>query len=126
VCRLFFVAPLIPIKKLIFERGNSISAPEATDSPVQPVSAPPVQLALAEARHENPGSSSPPAVPKFGRELRQEDWMIACVGAVAGFASGLLGIGGGTIVTPLLALLTGKVCYQRWQVPVRICRCNVM
>eukprot|EP00775_Hariotina_reticulata_P004985 gene4984-5227_t len=33
--------------------------------------------------------------------------MIGVVGSVAGFASGLLGIGGGTVVTPLLAMATG-------------------
>ena len=41
------------------------------------------------------------------RPLRGSDAALAAVGLVSGFASGLLGIGGGTVVTPLLALLSG-------------------
>ena len=41
------------------------------------------------------------------RPLRGSDAALAAVGLVSGFASGLLGIGGGTVVTPLLAVLSG-------------------
>ena len=37
------------------------------------------------------------------RPLRGSDAALAAVGLVSGFASGLLGIGGGTVVTPLLS-----------------------
>lgn len=42
------------------------------------------------------------------RSLRGSDVALAAVGMVSGFASGLLGIGGGTVVTPLLAVLSGE------------------
>lgn len=45
-------------------------------------------------------------------------FMLGATGAAAGVASGLLGIGGGTIVTPLLAMLTPLT-----QVRLHICSC---
>ena len=42
--------------------------------------------------------------------LKEMSWsntvLLGMTGATAGVASGLLGIGGGTVVTPLLAILT--------------------
>jgi hypothetical protein len=34
-------------------------------------------------------------------------WVYACIGVAAGFFSALFGVGGGTIVVPLLVLLAG-------------------
>ena len=44
--------------------------------------------------------------------LKEMSWsntvLLGMTGATAGVASGLLGIGGGTVVTPLLAILTPR------------------
>ena len=73
---LLCAAPLVPLKALAFAKRGETSADD-----------------------ENENSAFDATAPLNASSL-------AAIGACAGFASGLLGIGGGTIVTPLLALTT--------------------
>jgi uncharacterized membrane protein YfcA len=85
---LIAVAPLVPLKAyLLSTHSNGYEAAEVT-----------AEEAKANAQSEDPFRSlaEKPVHVLAGLVL---------TGAVAGFASGLLGIGGGTIVTPLLAVL---------------------
>ena len=49
-----------------------------------------------------------PTLEDFGEMGPGRAAILAAIGAVAGFSSGMFGVGGGVIVTPLLALLTDK------------------
>ena len=49
-----------------------------------------------------------PTLEDFGEMGPGRAGILAAIGAVAGFSSGMFGVGGGVIVTPLLALLTDK------------------
>ena len=53
--------------------------------------------------------------------------LLGMTGAVAGVASGLLGIGGGTVVTPLLAILTplSQVGESACKLLTGCCRCDL-
>lgn len=78
---LLCAAPLVPLKALAFAKRGDGARAEKT------------------ALHINHSRSFDALAPARASSL-------AAIGACAGFASGLLGIGGGTIVTPLLALTT--------------------
>ena len=81
---LLCAAPLVPLKALAFAKRGDGACAEKT--------------ALL-TKHTNHSRSFDALAPARASSL-------AAIGACAGFASGLLGIGGGTIVTPLLALTT--------------------
>ncbi|KAG2482413.1 hypothetical protein HYH03_018648 [Edaphochlamys debaryana] len=126
---LFLVAPLVPLKSYLFKH-HAGPAPGPAGAQAQAQAGPqgaagsaaaggsaggtaeaaagakavPGGEAAAEGAKEGQGGGRP--VLKW-RELRPTDGVLVVTGAVAGFASGLLGIGGGTIVTPLLTLATG-------------------
>eukprot|EP00884_Botryococcus_braunii_P003258 jgi/Botrbrau1/12933/Bobra.92_1s0013.1 len=127
---LYVVAVLVPLKPLIFTMREAHSS-EATgphglpeEAGIHPASGAgtgtkglPVLIPLA-ARHVasmKVGQASAEGEGWWmrGVERMREEWpgwpaaaALLATGAVAGFASGLLGIGGGTIVTPMLALST--------------------
>ncbi|GIL77420.1 hypothetical protein Vretifemale_6874 [Volvox reticuliferus] len=102
---LFFVAPLVPLKPYIQRNyagkgleplgaGSSGSATTCNDADS-------AVGAHVEAAPEPPKSNA------LWRPLRNSDAVLIATGTLAGFASGLLGIGGGTVVTPLLTVATG-------------------
>jgi hypothetical protein len=118
---LYFVAPLVPLKAVLFS-GSKASAPVTPTGEEQEGKAPTYGAADKDAPAVSPTNSKESEVAPTGplslfRPLRSSDAALAATGIVAGFASGLLGIGGGTIVTPALALFTGMGQVQvgfRW------------
>jgi hypothetical protein len=112
---LFAMAPLVPAKVFIFERYTA-----KTPSDGQPSNdggggggggdAPPAAAGGAPAAAA--AAPSPPGAPSWAA-FTASDAVVLGTGVIAGFASGLLGIGGGTIVTPMLALATGMPQVRR-------------
>ncbi|WIA20878.1 hypothetical protein OEZ85_005225 [Tetradesmus obliquus] len=113
---LYFVAPLVPLKAFLFsnqqEQQQQQQQPQQQHEQQQPA-----QGAAAAATSSPQGcwASSSSSSSSWGSRILQElqqppsakDAALAATGSLAGFASGMLGIGGGTVVTPLLALATG-------------------
>jgi uncharacterized membrane protein YfcA len=123
---LFSVAPLVPLKAYLLaadEKGTkeenadvavetmvaAVTAATTTLVPTLPVTAPPPPPPSLPV-------SLPPDLSSLSSYMEQQYTnilkmgapnilLLAATGSVAGLASGLLGIGGGTIVTPLLALV---------------------
>uniref|UniRef100_A0A383VLY7 Membrane transporter protein n=1 Tax=Tetradesmus obliquus TaxID=3088 RepID=A0A383VLY7_TETOB len=102
---LYFVAPLVPLKAFLFSNQQEQQQEPAKQAQQQQQPA----QGLAAAGPSSTSSSSWRA--HILQELQQppsaKDAALAATGSLAGFASGMLGIGGGTVVTPLLALATG-------------------
>ncbi|KAI8470128.1 MAG: sulfite exporter TauE/SafE-domain-containing protein [Monoraphidium minutum] len=108
------VAPLVPLKALYLAT--------AAEEEAQPMTAPPAPAPAAAGAARLPAGAAAAAVaggggsdssggggaePSLLRPLRPADAFIVATGCLAGFASGLLGIGGGTVVTPFLAMFGG-------------------
>ncbi|GAX80459.1 hypothetical protein CEUSTIGMA_g7898.t1 [Chlamydomonas eustigma] len=132
---LYFVAAMVPLKTYLPSRNVPLLSPVAQqqdkESALQgmtslvDLSATPPSASLgngtqssnhgpAVAIDTSSSSSSYSASASTGhylalelRDLRPSDAVLAATGVVAGFASGLFGVGGGTIVTPALALFAG-------------------
>lgn len=110
---LYFVAPLVPLKAYLFSNQQQQQQQEAA-APTQAVAAEAADTASGSTGSSS--SSSPKATSsssglsllhQLQRPPTLQDAALAATGSLAGFASGMLGIGGGTVVTPLLALVTG-------------------
>ena len=86
---LLCAAPLVPLKAMAFATRGGDAGDEKRNAP-----------GLFEERTSDAREGA------FDATAPARASTLAAIGACAGFASGLLGIGGGTIVTPLLALTT--------------------
>jgi hypothetical protein len=118
---LYFVAPLVPLKAFLFtnqqqqQQGQQQGQQAGDTQNHQQQQQPALALAAADPSSNPSSSSSSSSSSSFGSRLLQQlqqpptakDAALAATGGLAGFASGMLGIGGGTVVTPLLALATG-------------------
>lgn len=111
---LFLVSGLLPVKVLVFSQLPKEPSKAGADDIVASAGG---AGAAAGADAATPGEAaaagsggleiSLEAVQQGLASLTPADAAVAGMGVVAGLASGLLGIGGGTIVTPLLAVATG-------------------
>ncbi|GFR45702.1 hypothetical protein Agub_g7012 [Astrephomene gubernaculifera] len=97
---LFLVAPLVPLKPYL-QQTYAGSGPAGVEAAAAATPA----AAVAAGPDAMPSSSF--LTSSLWRPLRGSDGVLLATGAIAGFASGLLGIGGGTVVTPLLTMATG-------------------
>ncbi|KXZ47658.1 hypothetical protein GPECTOR_33g540 [Gonium pectorale] len=110
---LFAVAPLVPLKPYIqkayggTDSGTGGSGDGGAAVVAAAAAAPAVAAAAESPAEADAGSSSAAARSALWRPLRESDAVLVATGTLAGFASGLLGIGGGTVVTPLLTVATG-------------------
>lgn len=94
------VAFLVPLKSFLFQnRTASVTSEKPTSASVSNV--PPERPARVSLSHLTQS-----AVSGFKDMPWTTTILLGITGATAGVASGLLGIGGGTVVTPLLAILT--------------------
>ena len=120
---LLCAAPLVPIKALVFKmREGETTTPAATDARGEGAGGSKETMAVATERRDGasgaltgPTGSAPTAEQSKSAKASKAKPafdaaafapQLVAVGMTAGLASGLLGIGGGTIVTPLLALLS--------------------
>ena len=102
---LMLVAPTVPLKDLLFRSPGTAGrapTPTATDVPSQPDMGSASRSDLGSS-----GSSNFGILAMEGGSQAAYACALVATGSCAGFLSGLLGIGGGIIVTPLLALSSG-------------------
>eukprot|EP00879_Flechtneria_rotunda_P007976 GHRR01008357.1.p1 GENE.GHRR01008357.1~~GHRR01008357.1.p1 ORF type:complete len:355 (+),score=135.51 GHRR01008357.1:447-1511(+) len=125
---LYFVAPLVPLKAYLFAESKNKQQhqqpslqqpPQLEGMTLAGVSQQPrgtlLPFAANPAASSTTTNSSLAEDSSFQARLQQTlsqpltaiDAAMAALGCIAGFASGMLGIGGGIIVTPGVALLTG-------------------
>jgi len=119
---LFCVAPLVPLKTYLLagEKGKKEEDTNIAVEAVAAVEATTTTTTLVSPPDTQPPPSLPLSLPvnlsSLSSYIEQQYinivkmgapnvLLLAATGSVAGLASGLLGIGGGTIVTPLLALV---------------------
>ena len=85
---LLFVGPIVPLKSYLFAHNTTDDGSSDEDNGNEGNK--------EQQQSEKKSSQTPMDVPTIA--------ILSATGAVAGLASGILGIGGGTVVTPLLAL----------------------
>ena len=103
---LLCAAPLVPIKAAVFmarERAGE-ATPDKNPDRDRAEDETATTTNTTTSRRRGSENTSPSSSSTF--DATSEAPKLAAIGVVAGLASGLLGIGGGTVVTPLLALVS--------------------
>jgi uncharacterized membrane protein YfcA len=104
---LLCAAPLVPIKAAVFmarERAGEATPEKNPDPDPDRAEDETATTTNTTASLRRGSENTSPSSSKF--DATSEAPKLAAIGVVAGLASGLLGIGGGTVVTPLLALVS--------------------